>query len=80
VASPPGGDKPVTPADTRPERPHVLVLGGGFAGVGAARKLKHEHGGTPETGARAEDERLGAGRGVGGSAGFRVPCAGATRR
>ena len=29
-----------TPADTQAHRPLVLVLGGGFAGVGAARKLK----------------------------------------
>lgn len=29
-----------TPADTQAHRPRVLVLGGGFAGVGAARKLK----------------------------------------
>jgi NADH dehydrogenase len=28
------------PSDRKPERPRVLVLGGGFAGVGAARKLK----------------------------------------
>jgi NADPH-dependent 2,4-dienoyl-CoA reductase/sulfur reductase-like enzyme len=26
--------------DTQPKRPRVLILGGGFAGVGAAQKLK----------------------------------------
>jgi NADH:ubiquinone reductase (H+-translocating) len=29
-----------TQRDTRTERPRVLILGGGFAGIGAARKLK----------------------------------------
>jgi NADH dehydrogenase len=28
-------------ADSLAERPHVVILGGGFAGVGAAKKLKH---------------------------------------
>jgi NADH dehydrogenase len=38
--SSPSGETPDRPEDTRSERPQVLVLGGGFAGIGAARKLK----------------------------------------
>jgi len=39
MASPPGGATAREPRKTG-ERPRVLVLGGGFGGVGAARKLK----------------------------------------
>jgi NADH:ubiquinone reductase (H+-translocating) len=39
MASPPSGVT-ADPARRETARPHVLVLGGGFAGVGAARKLK----------------------------------------
>jgi NADH dehydrogenase len=31
----------VSDAATRPERPRVVILGGGFAGVGTVQKLKH---------------------------------------
>jgi NADH dehydrogenase len=40
VASSPSGRTPDNPDDTKGGRPHVLVLGGGFAGIGAARALK----------------------------------------
>jgi NADH:ubiquinone reductase (H+-translocating) len=40
VASSPSGETPDRPEDTRSERPQVLVLGGGFAGIGVARNLK----------------------------------------
>jgi NADH:ubiquinone reductase (H+-translocating) len=40
VVSSPSGRTPNSPDDTQGGRPHVLVLGGGFAGIGAARKLK----------------------------------------
>jgi NADH dehydrogenase len=40
VASSPSGRTPDSPDDKKGERPHVLVLGGGFAGIGAARALK----------------------------------------
>ena len=40
MASSPSGRTPDSPDDTDGGRPHVLVLGGGFGGVGAARKLK----------------------------------------
>jgi NADH dehydrogenase len=36
-----GGDMPTTTSGTGTEHPHVLVLGGGFGGIAAARKLKH---------------------------------------
>ncbi len=39
MASPPSGAT-TDPARGETARPHVLLLGGGFAGVGAARKLK----------------------------------------
>jgi NADH dehydrogenase len=35
-----GGDLPDAPGDGRAPRPRVVILGGGFGGVGAARKLK----------------------------------------
>jgi NADH:ubiquinone reductase (H+-translocating) len=40
MASSPSGRTPDGSEDVQGERPHVLVLGGGFAGIGAARKLK----------------------------------------
>jgi NADH:ubiquinone reductase (H+-translocating) len=40
VAASPSGRTPNGPDDTQSARPHVLVLGGGFAGIGAARKLR----------------------------------------
>jgi NADH dehydrogenase len=40
VASSPSGRTPDSTDDTEGGRPHVLVLGGGFAGIGAARALK----------------------------------------
>jgi NADH:ubiquinone reductase (H+-translocating) len=40
VASSPSGGTPDSTDDTEGGRPHVLVLGGGFAGIGAARALK----------------------------------------
>jgi NADH:ubiquinone reductase (H+-translocating) len=40
VVSSPSGRTPDSPDGTPTGRPHVLVLGGGFAGIGAARKLK----------------------------------------
>ncbi len=40
MASSPSGRTPDSPHDTEGGRPHVLVLGGGFAGIGAARALK----------------------------------------
>jgi NADH dehydrogenase len=40
VVSSPSGRTPRTSDDRPTRRPHVLVLGGGFAGIGAARKLK----------------------------------------
>jgi NADH:ubiquinone reductase (H+-translocating) len=40
MASPHSGETPDTPDDAQGGRPQVLVLGGGFGGVGAARALK----------------------------------------
>jgi NADH:ubiquinone reductase (H+-translocating) len=40
VVSSPSGRTPSGSDDTPTGRPHVLVLGGGFGGIGAARKLK----------------------------------------
>jgi NADH dehydrogenase len=40
MASSPSGRTPDGSDDVQGGRPHVLVLGGGFAGIGAARKLK----------------------------------------
>jgi NADH:ubiquinone reductase (H+-translocating) len=40
MASSPSGRTPDGSDDVRRGRPHVVVLGGGFAGIGAARKLK----------------------------------------
>jgi NADH dehydrogenase len=40
MASSPSGRTPDGSEDVQGGRPHVLVLGGGFAGIGAARKLK----------------------------------------
>jgi NADH:ubiquinone reductase (H+-translocating) len=40
VASSPSDRTPDSTDDTEGGRPHVLVLGGGFAGIGAARALK----------------------------------------
>jgi NADH:ubiquinone reductase (H+-translocating) len=40
VVSSPSGRTPSGSDDTSTGRPHVLVLGGGFGGIGAARKLK----------------------------------------
>lgn len=37
----PAGDTTTDRERVQAGRPHVLILGGGFAGVGAARKLKH---------------------------------------
>jgi NADH:ubiquinone reductase (H+-translocating) len=37
--SPAGGETPTTPNETEARRPHILVLGGGFGGIAAARKL-----------------------------------------
>ena len=39
--SSPSGRTPSSADDTPTGRPHVLVLGGGFGGIGAARKLKN---------------------------------------
>jgi NADH:quinone reductase (non-electrogenic) len=41
VVSSPSGRTPSSSDDIPARRPHVLVLGGGFGGIGAARKLKH---------------------------------------
>jgi NADH dehydrogenase len=38
--SSPGNETPTTSPETRAGRPHVLVLGGGFGGIAAARRLK----------------------------------------
>ncbi|HEY3141308.1 MAG TPA: NAD(P)/FAD-dependent oxidoreductase [Acidimicrobiales bacterium] len=38
--SSPGGETPTNSIETEAGRPHVLVLGGGFGGIAAARKLK----------------------------------------
>jgi NADPH-dependent 2,4-dienoyl-CoA reductase/sulfur reductase-like enzyme len=40
VVSSPSGKTPSSSDDRPTGRPHVLVLGGGFGGIGAARKLK----------------------------------------
>jgi NADH dehydrogenase len=40
VVSSPSDRAPISPDDADDRRPQVLVLGGGFAGIGAARKLK----------------------------------------
>ena len=41
MESSPSGKAPNNSHDTQNGHPHVLVLGGGFGGIGAARKLKH---------------------------------------
>ena len=38
--SPPGSETAETARPSGSERPHVVILGGGFGGIGAARKLK----------------------------------------
>jgi NADH dehydrogenase len=40
VVPSPGGETQTSSTATAAERPHVLVLGGGFGGIAAARKLK----------------------------------------
>ena len=40
MVSSPSDRAPISPDDADDRRPQVLVLGGGFAGIGAARKLK----------------------------------------
>ena len=41
MVSSPSGRTPSSADDTPTGRPHVVVLGGGFGGIGAARKLKN---------------------------------------